>query len=465
MKTKVTILIALAVVFSTEAIAQLEGTMPFMQSLPQVTYYNPAFKPAYKFSIGLPGSSVFIQVSNNGFTYNDFVSEKDNLLTADLAQLATTLRKKNYINLNAQADLLRFSLKANARLYLTFNATLKMYNRIMLPRDVVNFFVQGTEAYVNRTATLSPEIEMMNYLETGFGASYTVDKKLTVGAKLKILKGVVNATTERSAFNISLADNYGITVSADLDMRSSGIHNFDSSEYEIQDNWKDYTKNNGFAIDLGATYKLTDKWTVGASIIDLGSIKWKNDTYGYSMNPETANYTFEGVDLDEVLNGDSDYGESLADSIEAKFDYKEGKIGKYKTPLPTKVYLSGVYQIRKMFSAGGLIGIERFRGRWMPAFTASLNKEFGKRVGASLSYTVTNNSFNNLGAGLSLNFAPVQFYIVGDNVLRLPLTLASEKNLNPYVNNLQYFNLRIGLNFVFGRDKVQEKQPESKTDK
>lgn len=465
MKTKLTILVALVVGFSTKAIAQLEGTMPFMQSLPQVTYYNPAFKPAYKFSIGLPGSSVFMQVSNNGFTYNDFVTEDGNIITAELPKLASTLRKKNYINLNAQADLLRFSLKANARLYLTFNSTLKMYNRLMLPRDVVNFFVQGTEAYVNRTATLSPEIEMMNYLETGFGGSYTVDKKLTVGAKLKILKGIVNATTEKSALNISLANNYAITVNADLDMRSSGLHNFDSSEYEVEDNWKDYTKNNGFAIDLGATYRLTDKWTVGASIIDLGSIKWKNDTYGYSMDPETANYTFEGIDLNKALNDEDDYGDALADSIEANFDFKEGKIGKYKTPLPTKVYLSGTYQIRKMLSAGGLIGIERFRGRWMPAFTASLNKEFGRRMGASLSYTVTNNSFNNLGAGLSLNFAPVQFYIVGDNLLRMPMALAKDKNLNSYVNNLQYFNLRIGLNFVFGRDKSQEKQPESKTAK
>jgi len=32
---------------------QTEGTMPFMSSLPQVTYYNPAFKPKYNFSFGL----------------------------------------------------------------------------------------------------------------------------------------------------------------------------------------------------------------------------------------------------------------------------------------------------------------------------------------------------------------------------------------------------------------------------
>lgn len=101
----------------------------------------------------------------------------------------------------------------------------------------------------------------------------------------------------------------------------------------------------------------------------------------------------------------------------------------------------------------------------MPGFTASINKEFGRRVGTSLSYTITNNSFNNIGAGLSLNFAPIQIYFVGDNILRMPLSLMAGKNLNPYVNSLQYFNFRMGINFIFGRDKVQERQPYPKTAK
>lgn len=446
--------------------AQPEGTMPFMKSLPQVTYYNPAFKPEYKFSFGLPGSSVFVQYSNNGFTYKDFISKENKVLTADLDKLYSALQKENYINANAQADLFRLSLKANARLYLTFNVTAKAYSRIMLPKDLVGLFINGTDPYVNNTATLSPKVEAMGYAEIGWGAAYTVNRNLTVGAKLKLLKGAMNATTQKATFDLSLTDTYAITVKGEADIRTSGIHNLlDQPGYDPAKNWKDFTKNPGFAFDLGATYRMMDRLTLGLSLIDIGGINWKNDLYGYQLDPAKANYTFKGIDIKEVLNGNSNYTTSIADSLEAKFKFTEGRIGSYRTPLPGKIYASGSYELKKMLTVGALLFAEKFRGRFMPGFTASINKEFGRRVGTSLSYTITNNSFNNIGAGLSLNFAPIQIYFVGDNILRMPLSLMAGKNLNPYVNSLQYFNFRMGINFIFGRDKVQERQPYPKTAK
>jgi len=445
---------------SASCFGQVEATMPFMSSLPQVTYYNPAFRPAYKFSFGIPGSSVFMQYSNNGFSYNDLVSKENNFLTADLDKFYDKLKDENYVNTNVQADLFRVSMKASARMYFTANVSAKLFNRLMLPKDLTGIFINGTSAYVNNTASLSPKIETMGYMEIGLGTSYVVNKKLTVGAKMKVLKGIANATTQKALINLTLSEDYAINASADVDVRTSGIHNLDSSEYELEDNWRDFTKNNGMAIDLGATYRLRDRLTLGLSIIDLGSITWKNDLYGYSLDPDKANYTFEGIDLEEMLNGEGDA--SFGDSIAEKFEPEEGRIGSYKTPLPGKVYVSAVYEIRKTLTAGALFFTERFRGRVLPGITASINKEFGRRVGTSLTYTITNNSFNNVGAGISLNFAPIQFYITGDNLLRAPLALMTDKNLNSFVNSTQYFNLRLGLNFVFGRDKTQEKQPHPK---
>lgn len=443
---------------------QVEGTMPFMQSLPQVTYYNPAFKPLYKFSIGLPGSSVSMQLMNNGFTYNDAITVEGGVRTLDIVQFNNALRKKNYINTNLQADLFRISLKVNPRLYLTFNTTSKVYSRLMFPKDLFGILTNGNAQFINGTATISPEVEMLAYTEIATGASYTVNRDLTVGARFKLLKGIVNATTQHAAVNLSVSDEYAMTVSAAADIRTSGIYNFTSedSEFDAAEDWRDFTNNNGFAVDLGATYRLQDRITVGLSLIDIGGIRWKNDTYGYTIDSERAEYTFEGVDLNEILNGNDEYTESIADTLEARFKLQEGRIGSYRSPLPGKMYLTGVYKIRNNFSAGALIFAEKFRGRFMPGFTASLNKEFGRRVGTSLSYTITNNSFNNLGAGVSFNFVPVQFYIVGDNILRAPFALAAGKSVNDYINSLQYFNLRVGLNFVFGREKSQEKLPTPK---
>ncbi len=451
-------LILLAGVAGTPSFAQVEGTMPFMSSLPQVSYYNPAFKPQYKFSIGLPGSSVFVQFANNGFSYNAVVKKENNVPVADLDAFYASLAKKNYLNTNVHMDLFRVSLKANARLYLTFNATAKTYASIMLPKDLFGIFIGGTSQYVNSTASVSPKAELMSYVEIGTGVAYTVNKDLTVGARIKFLKGIVNATTQTATFDISLSDDYAITLEGDADIRTSGIQNLGDEDFDPSDDWRDFTRNNGLAIDIGATYRVTDRITVAASFIDIGGIKWKNNTYGYRIDPEQARYTFAGIDLNQMLDDDDGYLDGLADSLQAKFEPEEGSIAAYRTPLPGKLYLSGTYRIRRNFTAGALFFAEKFRGRFMPGFTASLNKEFGRRLGTSLTYTITNNAYNNIGVGISFNFAPVQLYFVGDNLLRIPIALATDKNLNGYVNNLQYFSFRTGLNFVFGRAKTQEKQ-------
>ena len=301
--------------------AQVEGTMPFMTSLPQVTYYNPAVKPAYKFSFGLPGSSVFAQYTNNGFTYNDFIYKQRDSLVADVNKLYSALKDKNYLNANFQADLFRISLKVSPRLYLTVNATVKGYNRLLLPKDLVGVLANGTEPYINNKATFSPTAEAIEYLELGTGAAYTVNRKLTVGAKIKLLKGIINATTQNATFNLSLSDTYAITVNGNADIRTSGIHNLSQSGYKVSDRWKDYLSNNGFAFDVGGTYQVNDKLLVGISLIDIGSITWSNDVYGYQLDPAKAKYTFEGINVQDLLNGNSNYSTSLSDSLQRKFKF------------------------------------------------------------------------------------------------------------------------------------------------
>jgi hypothetical protein len=439
--------------------SQNEGTMYFMTSLPQVSYLNPASFPAYRFSIGLPGSSVFAQYANNGFSYNSFAVKVNDSTNVDLNKLYHNLKKKNYITTAVQADIFRVSLKVNPRLYLTLNATAKSFNRVMLPKDLTGIFIKGTAQYVNGTASLSPEVEAMAYLETALGLAYKVNQKFTVGARVKFLKGAANTTTQHANINLALDGDYAITASANVDARTSGIHNLTDSNYKLSDHWHDYLKNNGFAFDLGATWQMNDRFTIGGSLIDIGSINWKNDPYEYRLDPAKANYTFKGIDLGRILNGDNDYLKHEGDSISNNFELQKGVRGSYRTPLPGKMYLSGNYKLKRNLYFGGLLFAEKFRGRFAAGGSVSLHKEFGRRISTSLSYTISNSSFNNIGAGLSLNFAPFQFYLVGDNLLRGPWAMLTKGNINPYLNNMQYFNLRAGLNFVFGWDKAQEKLP------
>lgn len=442
--------------------SQQEGTMYFMNSLPQVVYSNPAMIPKYKFSLGLPGSSVFVLYANSGFAYDDVISKTSGTVTADLPKLYSKLQNQNYLTNAVQTDLFRLSFKFNPRIYFTFNVTAKVYNRLMIPKDLTGLIINGNTPFIDGTASLSPKVESIGYVESAWSASYSVNKDLVVGARVKYLKGFANVTTESSSLDISLNSDYTVTAAAGLDSKSSGTHNFSQTGFDISKSWNDYLNNNGYAFDFGATYRFFDRLTVGASVVDLGSITWNNDTYGYSLDKSKANYTFQGIDLNKVLQGNSNYIDSEVDTVKNRFTLTEQKIGSYCTPLPTKFYLSGNYEIKRNFTVGALFFGEVFRDRFSPSVTASINKHFGRRFSGSLSYTASNNSYNNIGTGLALNAAHFQLYVVGDNLLGAPIALATSGNLNPYINNSKFFTLRVGLNIVAKWDDPQEKQPHQK---
>jgi hypothetical protein len=421
-----------------------------MNSLPQVVVNNPAFIPKYKISIGLPGSSIMGYYANNAFSYNDMVSHVNDSVKADLSKLNGALKPKNYITQALQVDLLRLGIRINSKLYVTLNSTAKAYSREMVPKDLVQVFVNGNTTSIGTTETLSPKAESFSLIETALGGAYKVNSKLTVGVRIKYINGLTNVTTESSTLNLTTdKSTYALTAKAGMDVRTSGINNFTQSNYDLGSNIGKYFSNYGLAMDIGATYKIFDRLTVGASLIDLGSIRWKNNTYGYTLDPAKASYTFQGVDLSKVLNGDNSYLSSLGDSLQNRFKVKEGSINSYNTPLPGKMYLTGMYEFPKNFTVGGVFYAEKFRERLSASLTLGVNKHFGKVFSAAASYSMVSNTYNNFGFGMSLNLSPIQLYIVGDNLLGASMV----KDVNSFVSQTKFFNVRLGLNFVIGFDK------------
>ena len=449
---------------SFSAIAQIEGTLQYMNSLPQVVINNPAYVPKYKFSLGLPFSSLYQGYTNNGFSYNDLVTRKDGQVKADLTKWIKNLPEKTFIAPAASIDFLRFGFKVNPKLYITANVTAKEYGYLKIPKDLASVFVQGNAPYVNSTINFSAAVEALSYLETAVGASYEVNKKLRVGGRIKLLHGMVSATTQVSDISIAVDENYHMTASADLLVKTSGVNSITNSGYEFSKEWKNYLKNRGMAIDIGATYQLLDKLTLNASLIDIGGIKWRNDLYQYSLDKAKANYTFSGINATDLINGTAnDFIDAQVDSIKSNFKLQEGSTNSFRTPLPGKIFLGGNYELMRNLNVGTVFYAEKFHEKFSPGWTTSLNKNFGRAISTTLSYTISNRSFNNFGAGLSFNLAPVQLYVVGDNLLRIPGSLVVHKNLNNYINTAQVINIRLGLNFVFGWDKGGIPAPKTKS--
>lgn len=432
--------------------AQVATTQYFMNSLPQYVNNNPAFIPKYKFSLGLPGSMIDVGYYNNGFNFNDIAKEENGQRVASLAQLSSVLPKKTYITTTAQVDLFRLGLKIGTGSYLSLNSTVRGYGRTMIPKDAVALVANGNAAYVGKTASISPEAEMMMFWENSIGLAVTPADNLTVGARVKLLRGFVDTNTKTANATIA-TDDYSITVAGELDARTSGIHGLGDGFH-----FSNYSGNTGLAVDLGATFKPIDKLTVAASLVDIGAIKWKNDLYQYTLDKSKAKYTFEGFDVQKLVNGEKQNSATM-DSLEAKFKPEEKQGNAYSTMLPAKLLVSANYDVMKNFSVGTMLYAERYMGRLATGWTVGMNKHFGKVISTSLNYTISNRSFNNLGAGLSLNFTPIQIYVVGDNLLRLPLSVAAHQNVSDFLKSTQVFTLRAGINFVWGWTNDAAKNP------
>lgn len=442
----------LSIMVATGAVAQVEGTIHFMKSLPQVVNNNPAFRPLYKGHIGLPGSSVFVAYTNNGFTYNDLVSTQNGTTTADLSRLSSTLRDKNFITQSFQLDLFRMGFQLSPKFYLMGHVTAKTHAQIIIPKDVVGLFTDGTTPYVNGVANLNSQLNGMGYLESALGASVEPVRNLRIGFRAKFLQGAASVNTVRGDGQLIVDSNYNITANANVQVTTSGINSLTNGNPAVSD----LLKNTGFGLDAGATLELIPGLTLGASILDLGFISWKNDLRQYTLDPTTANYTFRGIDVNRILDDQDGYLDEQMDSLKSRFELQESTGAAFRTTLPTRLLLSGEWQVIKNFSVGGLMVLQSYKERLNPTLVLSANKNFGRGLTTSFSYTLSNNGWNNLGVGVSLNMAPFQIYVVGDNLLRVPMALVADGNMNRVINNAHFFNLRAGLNFVWGRIKTDD---------
>ena len=440
--------------------AQQENTLHFMQSISQSRYNNPAFIPNYKLTIGLPGlSSNYISYANSGFALNHLIKKRieDDSLQLMLNDFYNRLNDKNYLNLTASTDLFHLGFKVNPRIHFLFNVSAKSYNRLMYPKDLAALLIEGNAPLLNEKMTLSPAVESIGYIESGFGASYVIDRYWTVGAKVKILKGFFNVTTQSTQFDITTNDDYHITINGKSLINTSGFDQVDNLEVNNFSDVKEMIANNGIAFDLGATFKPVDKVSVGLSLVDIGGINWKHDVKSYELDQDSASFTFKGFDVVDLIEGNNDSFDDVVDSLTNRLEYQESTGGSYRSPLPKKIYLSGTYEISRNLNAGLLLFGEIFRGRLNTALAANITKDIGRRMSFSLNYSAMQRSYDNLGAGISFNLAPVQLYFVSDNCLGAPIALISQQELNPYLKRIQTVNLRFGLNLVFGWDKTEGK--------
>jgi hypothetical protein len=193
-------------------------------------------------------------------------------------------------------------------------------------------------------------------------------------------------------------------------------------------------KNPGFAVDLGFNYFPIEKFSVSASVVDLGFIRWRNYVWNFRQK---VDYSFEGIEF--RLEDNFSPGEALLDTLKNQMKVKVTQ-NPYTTMLAGKIYLGAAYNLTEKVRFGAVFRTRIYNYKFYNQFTVSANVQPISMFSASLSYSIYGNSYMNLGLGISLRAGPFNLYFITDQA----------PSVYFWPEDFTALNFRFGMNIVWG---------------
>jgi len=460
-------IILLLVIANIQWAEAQQNTLYFMTGMPHASLHaNPAYQPHCKVFVGLPIMplpTMDLSIGFTGWSSKDMFYPVNGTIRDSSLNIAGMIDKaanKNYINLGVNMDIINFGFRTEGKMYWTFGIRQRVESHFGIPKGLFSLINSGNfDMASNTSRTLSFSgfgLNAMSFTETAIGASKEIQaggSPLILGARIKYLRGNANINFKRSKlqidtdpkfYDLTLRADYEIRMSAPVDVyESNGMIDSVLEKDKIDAN-KDFLNagNHGLGLDLGAVYKFDSKTTFSAAIQDLGFIKWKTNATVLKCK---GDFIFPGVEV-ALVDRDTSKDNSLLDSIKKEFQFVKTNEA-YKTGLYTQINLAASYQILEKILLGALIRTVVYDRKPHPSLTLSANFKPFKWLHASLSYSIINRSFSNLGYALVIGNRGYQFYTAMDNF-----------GAALFPKNARLFNYRMGFVMMFG---CKEKQDQS----
>ncbi|HHB77952.1 MAG TPA: hypothetical protein ENK85_01810, partial [Saprospiraceae bacterium] len=311
--------------------AQQEVSLPMMLDIPNSVRFNPAWTTGYKWTVSLP--SISQNFSSNGPSVDQLFEDNGNgnyILHVD--QAVAQLKEDNLISNITKIEVLGLSHQWK-KSFFHINFGVRTNVGVSFKKALAELAAFGNGPYVGQTLEIGPSIDAQAFTEIGVGYSHQIGS-LRVGATVKFLNGLASATTTKSKISVYTdPEYYQLTATSDYELQSSSFISLDSLG-KINLSPENFTpqmalKNGGTAFDLGLDYKITDRLSVSASAIDLGSILWKENAQTLTSK---GSFTYDGLAADGGLSAiDSTSLTDLVDSVQNIFNFSQ-KTGEFKTP-------------------------------------------------------------------------------------------------------------------------------------
>jgi len=433
--------IILFILFLTPGILFGQGQLGFYDlegRVPQTNLLNPAFFPEAKVVVGFPGlGSLSAFLDADRLSFKRILRKEGDSLAIDPDYVVKHLKKRNRFEVGVDANVFYVGIQAKDN-YFSVSASEKMFATVLIPKKAIEWALYGPADARNQNEAFDLSdlgASAVAYSEFTVGYSRKIlQGRLSVGGRLKYLTGIAEASF-RDVNGYLLAGIDSISIHHDsFILKTAG---FDTSGDPSQLIFG--FNNPGFAVDIGAQFRLNNKISFSGSLTDMGFIKWKSYTKSYEVN--AVDYTFKGFDAIDLING-KDVIQQELDSLDNIYSNpKETSGGTYKTTLVKKLYLAGRYQFNKKQHVSLLMYNDFFEGHIKSAIGVNYGIQVGRSLDAFLGVTYRDRSIANISFGTVFSLGFFQIYFLSENINSI------------YVSRARKLDLHLGVNLQFGRKK------------
>lgn len=478
MKNLMLVFIAIISVMVTSH-AQHKQLLYDFYEIPQSLLLNPGVKTPYKWHSGIPVLSGFsIQAGSSGISSNDiFANDGLDFTTKFRDRVVNGLSQNDDFGYSGQLEIFNIGFRSSKRPddYYSFGAYGEGFTSIFWPKDLAILAFEGNANNLNRRFDLNhftTQGEAVSVFH--FGLNRKLNDRWNIGARAKIYSSVYEFKSKNNDgyFVTTLGDDNILrnTLVADVTMRTSGVEeildiigedsvNTQADLASLLINRSLFGGNLGLGFDLGFTHKLNENAVLTGSLLDIGFIYHNSDIKNYTLNGAASNEGIEFILPEDLNNLSSDVWQDLIDEFERLIPFDTNSES-YVSLRPVKLNLSYRYNFgsynrkskncdcgtapvsnvedfdyKNAFGAH-LFAIHRPRGP-QAALTAFYQKRIGRLLALKTTYTIDRYSLSNVGLGLNFQAGPVNFYILGDNLLGYQNIPAS-----------RYASLQFGFNII-----------------
>ena len=428
--------------FASSLFAQQELGLHFLRDNWHANETNPAIVRDKGAVFRLP--SLYNGLSFDGPSYSQLVTKVNGEPVINVNSVITHLKDENVIKNDFELQTIGFAVPIKKHFVLSFGHSVKYHAFFKYPKELAQVAYEGNAQFIGETIDIGNEIQVSGFHAIDMGLAYKL-KEWTFGAKAKFMSGFVDITTDPLHKSVNLhtdSDIYQITLEGDYILNSSNALDYRSyDDFDFDLNFGTFTANKffdgstGWAFDLGVHYE-TDKWDVAISAVNLSQgITWDTEVANYIVQDS---YNYNGLDFSDALTGGSTPNlNATLDSLEQIFQPEESADA-YTNNIPRQIYLSSLYKVHEKWNVGAVYFNQEFRGVTQNVFGLHTNYDVFKWLNAGLTYSATDDSFDNLGMSFMLQGRSFQLFAISDNVIDI---------INPTQGNA--FAIRLGGNLYF----------------